>query len=106
MKQPKALTLNYKLAVEAYGLNPDKYMLLKDGDVYITIVNKESGKTRIIDKYARYVEIKHLRRKSKMNRESKEITVEDCLKAYITGKTVLIEHGKVTIVNENIPADR
>lgn len=104
MKQPKALTPNYKLAVEAYGLNPDKYMLLKDGDVYITIVHKESGKTRIIDKYARRVEIRG-RRKHKMNKENKEITVEDCLKAYSMGKTVLIEAGKVTI-NENIPADR
>lgn len=105
MKQPKALKLDYKLAVEAYGFNPDKYMLLKDGDVYITIVHKESGKTKIIDKYARHVEIKHFRRKSKMNRESKEITVEDCLRAYSMGKTVLIEAGKVTI-KENIPADR
>lgn len=29
MKQPKSLKLEYKLAVEAYGLNPEKYMLLK-----------------------------------------------------------------------------
>ena len=53
MKQPKKLKHDYKLAVSAYGLIPDNWMLQKDGDVYITIVNKKSGKTRIIDKYAR-----------------------------------------------------
>ena len=53
MKQPKRLKHDYKLAVSAYGLIPDNWMLQKDGDVYITIINKKSGKTRIIDKYAR-----------------------------------------------------
>lgn len=53
MKQPKRLNRDYKLAVSAYGLIPDNWMLQKDGDIYITIVNKKSGKVRIIDKYAR-----------------------------------------------------
>ena len=53
MKQPKKLKRDYKIAVSAYNLNPDNWMLLKDGDVYITIVNKKTKKTRIIDKYAR-----------------------------------------------------
>ena len=53
MKKPKRLKHDYKLAVSAYGLIPDNWMLMKDGDVYITIVNKKSGKTMIIDKYAR-----------------------------------------------------
>lgn len=53
MKQPKRLTRDYKLAVSAYNLNPENWMLQKDGDTYITIVHKTSGKTRIIDKYAR-----------------------------------------------------
>ena len=53
MKQHKRLNHDYKLAVSAYGLIPDNWMLMKDGDVYITIVNKKSGKTMIIDKYAR-----------------------------------------------------
>lgn len=53
MKQHKRLKHDYKLAVSAYGLMPDNWMLMKDGDVYITIVNKKSGKTMIIDKYAR-----------------------------------------------------
>ena len=52
MKQPKKLKLEYKKAVSAYGLNPEHYMLQKDGDTYITIVNKHTGNTKIIDKYA------------------------------------------------------
>lgn len=53
MKQPKKLTRGLKEAVSAYNLNPEDYMLQKDGDTYITIVHKETGKTKIIDKYAR-----------------------------------------------------
>ena len=53
MKQPKKLQKYYKLAVSAYNLNPKNWMLLKDGDIYITIVNKMTGVTKIIDKYAR-----------------------------------------------------
>ena len=59
MKQPKRLKNDYKLAVSAYGLMPDNWMLMKDGDVYITIVNKKSGKTMIIDKYARKKKTKY-----------------------------------------------
>ncbi len=53
MKQPKKLTRQLKEAVAAYGLNTDNWMLLKDGDAYVTIIHKASGKTRIIDKFAR-----------------------------------------------------
>ena len=53
MKQPKKLKKDYKLAVSSYNLNPKNWMLLKDGDIYITIVNKMTGVTKIIDKYAR-----------------------------------------------------
>lgn len=59
MKQHKRLKYDYKLAVSAYGLMPDNWMLMKDGDVYITIVNKKSGKTMIIDKYARKKKTKY-----------------------------------------------
>ena len=37
MKQPKKLKLDYKMALSAYNLNPNDWMLLKDGDTYITI---------------------------------------------------------------------
>lgn len=53
MKQPKKLTRDLKCAVSAYNLNPDNWMLLKDGDIYVTIIHKASKKTRIIDKYER-----------------------------------------------------
>lgn len=53
MKQPKKLTRDLKCAVSAHNLNPDNWMLLKDGDVYVTIIHKVSKKTRIIDKYVR-----------------------------------------------------
>lgn len=53
MKQPKKLIRKYKIAVSAYNLNPEDYMFQKDGDPYITIVHKVTGKTKIIDKYAR-----------------------------------------------------
>ena len=53
MKQPKKLKLDYKMAVSAYNINPNDWMLLKDGDTYITIIHKTTGKRKIIDKYAR-----------------------------------------------------
>lgn len=53
MKQPKKLTRYLKCAVSAHNLNPDNWMMLKDGDNYVTIIHKTSKKTRIIDKFAR-----------------------------------------------------
>lgn len=53
MKQPKKLTRQLKEAVTAYGLTADDWMLLKDGETYVTIIHKVSGKTRIIDKFVR-----------------------------------------------------
>lgn len=55
VKQPKKLTRDLKLAVAAYGLMPEQWMLLKDGEVYATIVHKSTGKTKIIDKHARRI---------------------------------------------------
>lgn len=55
MKQPKKLTRDLKMAASAYGLMPEQWMLLKDGDVYVTLVHKTSGKTKIIDKHARRI---------------------------------------------------
>lgn len=53
MKQPTKLKREYKMAVSAHYLNPDDWMLLKDGEFYITIIHKKTQKTKIIDKYAR-----------------------------------------------------
>lgn len=49
----KRLTRNMRKAVLAYGLIADDWRLLKDGDVYVTIINKKSREKKIIDKYAR-----------------------------------------------------
>lgn len=53
MKQPKKLNRQLKEAVTSYGLNADNWMLLKDGDTFVTIIHKSSKKARIIDKFAR-----------------------------------------------------
>ena len=44
MKQPKKLTRDLKMVAGAYGLVPDEWMLLKDGDVYVTLIHKTSVK--------------------------------------------------------------
>lgn len=53
VKQPKKLTRDLKQAVKAYGLNANNRMLLKDCDTYVTIIHKQTGNKKIIDKYAR-----------------------------------------------------
>lgn len=53
MKQPKKLTRKLKEAVTAYDLCADDWMLANDGDIYVKIIHKETGNTKIIDKYAR-----------------------------------------------------
>lgn len=53
MKQPKKLTRQLKEAVTVYGLNADNWMLLKDGEAYVAIIHKVSGKTKIIDEFVR-----------------------------------------------------
>jgi len=54
MKQPKRLSRDLKIAVSSYNLNPQKWMLSKDdGGTYVIIIHKESGNTKIIDRYAR-----------------------------------------------------
>lgn len=53
MKQPKKLTRQLKESVTVYGLNADNWMLLKDGEAYVAIMHKTSGKTRIVDKFVR-----------------------------------------------------
>lgn len=55
MKQPKKLTYDLKQAVSAYSLNLSDWMLLEEGDVYVTIIHKLTKQTRKIDKYARPV---------------------------------------------------
>lgn len=54
MKQPKALTRNQKEAVSAYNLNPKDWAYVEDiSEMYIKIINKDTGKVKLIDKYAK-----------------------------------------------------
>lgn len=51
MKQPKKLTRAQKEAVSAANLNPENWMLVREMEFYIKIVNKETGKQKMIDKF-------------------------------------------------------
>lgn len=51
MKQPKALTREQKEIVTNNSLIASQWMLLKDLGSYLMIIHKDTGKTRIIDKY-------------------------------------------------------
>ena len=53
LKQPKKPTRNEKEAILASGLNPDKWSVVKLTDFYMTIVHKETGEQKRIDRYAR-----------------------------------------------------
>lgn len=63
MKNPRKLKRDFKIAASAYNLNPDNWLLLKEGDVYITIIHRVTGTTRSIDKYARPVNAKRKEKK-------------------------------------------
>lgn len=52
MKQPKSLTREQKIAVSAAGFIPDNWQLVEQTEFYLKIINKTSGKTRRIDRYA------------------------------------------------------
>lgn len=51
MKQPKKLTRNQKQCVAAHMLNPDNWMLVEETEFYFHIINKETKRTRMIDKF-------------------------------------------------------
>ena len=48
MKQPKKLTKEQKQAVSAYHLNAKNWMLVEEMGEYLKIINKDTGKTKII----------------------------------------------------------
>ena len=51
MKQPKKLTRNQKQCVAAHMLNPENWMLVEETEFYFRIINKETKRTRMIDKF-------------------------------------------------------
>lgn len=53
MKQPKKLTLEQKRCLTAHHLVAKNWMLVEETEFYLKIINKESGKTKMIDKFRR-----------------------------------------------------
>lgn len=53
MKQPKRPTRNQKEIINSHGLNANNWMIQKESEFYLYLINKESGKQRIIDKFKR-----------------------------------------------------
>lgn len=50
MKQPKKLTRTQKEILSKENLVPDNWMLLNEDNISITVINKKSGKRKIIFK--------------------------------------------------------
>ena len=53
MKRGRGLTRNEEEIVASQGLNPKDWMLAEEYDFYIKLINKDTSKTRIIDKFKR-----------------------------------------------------
>lgn len=53
MKQPKKPTRDQKMAMSRNELNWKQWQVAKETDFYLYLVNKDTGKTKIIDKYKR-----------------------------------------------------
>lgn len=51
MKQPKRLTRNQKKCLSAHYLSAEDWMLVEETDFYLKIINKQTGKVRIVDKF-------------------------------------------------------
>ena len=53
MKQPKRLTYEQKLIVSGHNLNPNQWMFVEELEFYIKIIHKETGVTKLIDKFSK-----------------------------------------------------
>lgn len=53
MKQPKRLTRSQKEALSAYYLPTKEYSLVEETEFYLKVIHRATGKTKLIDKYAR-----------------------------------------------------
>lgn len=53
MKNPKKLTRTQKEIVSSHGLIVKNWALVEETEFYLKIVNKDSGKTRMVDKFKR-----------------------------------------------------
>lgn len=53
MKNPKKLTRMQKEIVSSHGLIAKNWALVEETEFYLKIINKDSGKTRMVDKFRR-----------------------------------------------------
>lgn len=48
MKRPKKPTRSQKMGISKNGLNPDEYLIIKEGPDYLRIIHKETKKQQDI----------------------------------------------------------
>ena len=53
MKQPKKLTRAQKEACSAHHLNAEHWLLIEETEFYLKLINKETGRRKTIDKFAK-----------------------------------------------------
>lgn len=53
MKRAKRLTREQKECLSAHYLNVNKWLLLEETEFYLKIINIETGKRKIVDKFRR-----------------------------------------------------
>lgn len=53
VKQPKKLARWQKECLSAHRLNADNWMLVEETEFYLKIINKETKKTKSVDKFLR-----------------------------------------------------
>lgn len=58
MKQPKRLTRNQKECVSSHRLKVSDWMLVRETEFYLYLINKEGTKTKRVDKFIREVKRK------------------------------------------------
>lgn len=51
MKQPKKLTRQQKECLSAHYLKADEWMLVEETEFYLKIINKNTNKTKMVDKF-------------------------------------------------------
>lgn len=51
MKQPKKLTRNQKEILSKHYMNANEWSLIQETDFYLTVVHRETGRTKRLDKH-------------------------------------------------------
>ena len=53
MKQGKSLKREFKEVLSSHGLFPNHWLLLKEMEFHLKLINKDTGKIKFIDKFKR-----------------------------------------------------